>query len=563
MLVALSIRNVVLIERLDLSFGGGLAVMTGETGAGKSILLDALGLAIGSRGDAALIRHGQSQAVVTAEFDAAGNRAASGCLTEHGFAADDRIVLRRVLSADGRNRAFVNDEPASVALLRDLGEALIEIQTQNESFGLLRPAAQRNLLDTFAANNKRLAAVQAAHDAWQDANSALAAARTEIEAARADEDFVRHAVSELQALDPQEGEEAVLADTREVLRHGERIADALAEAGRFLQDDGGVESRIRLAERSLSKVADKAGGRLEAVIDRLAGASEAAAEAAAAVDASTRELSPDPAKLDTIEERLFALRALARKHRIPADDLAALGRDLAARLSELDDEGGRLAGLEQAADEARQTYAIAAQDLSRARQTAATRLDRAVRKELGPLKLGKAKYRTRVESDDQAVGRDGRDRVMFEVATNPGQPFGPLARVASGGELGRIMLALKVALADRADTKTLIFDEADRGVSGATADAVGERLARLATGAQVLAVTHSPQVAARGHSHLRVTKQDTGNGAREALAYVEVLDASGRREEIARLLAGAEITDEARAAAERLIGQAPAGGPGA
>ena len=381
MLVALSIRDVVLIDRLDLSFGGGLSVMTGETGAGKSILLDALGLAVGGRGDAALIRHGQKQAVVTAEFDAAGNRAAGECLSQHGFAPDERIVLRRVLSADGRNRAFVNGEPAGVALLRDLGDVLIEIQTQNESLGLLRPAAQRSLLDSFASNGARLGAVRAAYDSWQDAQTALAAARAEVEAARADEDFVRHAVSELQALDPRESEEASLADTREMLRHDEKIAEALAEAGRFLHDDGGVESRLRLAERSLGKVAEKAAGRLDAAIAGLAATAAEAAEAAAALDGATRELSPDPAKLDAIEERLFALRALARKHRVSVDDLAALGRDLALRLSDLDDKGGRLAGLEGAAEEARQTYAAASQELSRARVSAAARLDRAVRKE--------------------------------------------------------------------------------------------------------------------------------------------------------------------------------------
>jgi DNA repair protein RecN (Recombination protein N) len=560
MLIALSVRDVVLIDCLDLSFGGGLTVMTGETGAGKSILLDALGLAIGGRGDASLIRHGQKQAVVTIEFDAAGNRAAADCLAEHGLTADERIVLRRVLSADGRNRAFVNDEPAGVALLRELGDALIEIQTQNESFGLLRPVAQRGLLDMFSGNGARLGAVQRAYDALQAADTALAGARAEIETARADEDFVRHAVSELQALDPQDGEDASLSGTREMLRHGEKIAEALGEASRLLHDDGGLESRLRLAERSLARVAEKAAGRLDAAIERLAGASAEAAEASAALDATTRELRPDPAKLDAVEERLFALRALARKHRVSVDDLAAFGRDLAARLSELDNKDGHLAGLEQAADEARAAYAKAAQSLSSARRTAAAQLDRAVRKEFVPLKLGKAKYRTDIDTDDQAVGRDGLDRVVFEVATNLGQPFGSLARVASGGELGRIMLALKVALAARSDSKTLIFDEADRGVSGATADAVGERLAGLAAGAQVIAVTHSPQVAARGHHHLRVSKLDGTNGARGAAAHVEVLSPPERREEIARLLAGAKITNEARAAAERLIGQTPAGG---
>lgn len=560
MLVALSIRDIVLIDRLDLSFGEGLCVMTGETGAGKSIFLDALGLAVGGRGDASLIRHGRKQATVTAEFDAAGNRAVRECLSRHGFAAAERIVLRRVLSADGRHRAFVNDEPAAVALLRDLGGALVEIQTQNESFGLLNSAAQRRLLDHFSGNAARLAAVNAAFDGLQDADDALASARADAEKARADEEFLRHSEAELRAFDPQPGEEASLAGTREMLRHGEKIAEALAEASRLVHDDGGLESRLRLAERQLNRVASLAAGRLDAVIDRLAAASAEAAEAAAALDTAMAELVPDPVKLEAIEERLFAMRALARKHRVPVDELPAFGQDLAARLAELDDTSGRLAGLEKAADAAREAYAAAANELSQARVAAAGRLDRAVRKELAPLKLGKAKYRTRVEAGDQAVRRDGFDDVVFEIATNPGQPFGALARVASGGELGRIMLALKVALADRGGAKTLIFDEADRGVSGATADAVGERLARLADGAQVLAVTHSPQVAARGHHHLRVTKDDSHKGARGTVARVDKLTTEERREEIARLLAGAEITNEARAAAERLMERAPAGG---
>jgi DNA repair protein RecN (Recombination protein N) len=557
MLLALSIRDIVLIDRLDLSFHSGLCVMTGETGAGKSILLDALGLALGERGDTGLIRQGCKQALVSAEFDLAGNGNLAAMLEEQALPVDDRVVLRRSLSADGRSRAFINDQPVSAALLRTFGDELAEIQGQREGAGLRQSSTHRTLVDAFGGAQADLAKVGRAYHTRQAAEESLRVGQAEADKVQAEEDYLRFALEEFEGLAPEEGEEAELAQEREMLRHGEQLREALLEATEAINDNGGIESRLHLAGRHVGRAARHAGGRLDEVLAALERASAEAADAIALLDAAIREAAPDPQKLNTVEERLFALRALARKHQTTVDDLPRIWSDIAGKLQGIDEGGARLQDLVVAAEEARAAYDSAAETLTKVRRRAATKLDKAVTRELAPLKLGKARLRTRVDTEG-AGGPEGRDTVLFEAATNEGQAFAPLARVASGGELSRFLLALRVVLAGKGGGKTLIFDEADSGVGGATADAVGERLSQLAAKGQVLAVTHSPQVAARGDHHWRILKADAGNGKRGVLARTEELSPDGRQEEVARMLAGAEITEEARAAARRLIERAPA-----
>ncbi len=556
MLLALSIRDIVLIDRLDLSFHSGLCVMTGETGAGKSILLDALGLALGERGDTGLIRQGCTQALVSAEFDLAGKAPLLAMLEEHALPADDTMVLRRSLSADGRSRAFINDQPVSAGLLRTFGDQLAEIQGQREGAGLRQASTHRALVDAFGGAHGDIAKVGRAYRTRQAAEESLGAAQAEAQKVRAEEDYLRFALEELDRLAPEEGEEAGLAGKREMLRHGEQLKDALLEAAGAINDNGGIESRLHLAGRHVGRAARHAGGRLDEVLAALERASAEAADAVALLDAAIREADPDPQALNTVEERLFALRALARKHQTTVDDLPRIWRDVAGKLQGIDEGGARLRELEAASAAARAAYDSAAEALTKVRRRAAKKLDQAVVRELAPLKLGKARLRTRIDTDG-AGGPEGRDTVLFEVATNEGQAFAALGRVASGGELSRFLLALRVVLAGKGGGKTLIFDEADSGVGGATADAVGERLAQLAAKGQVLAVTHSPQVAARADHHWRIAKTDAGNRKRGVLARVEELSDEGRREEVARMLAGAEITEEARAAARRLIERTP------
>lgn len=553
MLLALSIRDFVLIDKIDLSFQPGLGVMTGETGAGKSILLDALGLALGERGDTGLIRHGRDRAVVSAEFAITGYAGVAAVLADHGFEPGETLVLRRVLSRDGPSRAFLDDQPAGVALLRRVGESLAEIQDQHETHGLLAVANHRALIDTYGGlDSSRLAAVADAYDTRETARQRLADARDTAGRARAEEDYLRHVLDELEALAPETGEEDTLAEARELLRHGEQVAEAVAEALSALNADEGVEARLRLAERHLVRAARHGGGVLGAALEQVERAHIETAEAVDAVATVLGVLEADPRRLDEIEERLFGLRALARKHSCGVDDLPGVWRRTAKAVAHIDNSERELEALAAAADEAARAYDKLASALSQARIKAAVRLDKTVAKELAPLRLGKAEFRTGIASDSATGGRAGIDSVRFEATTNPGQPFAPLHRIASGGELTRFMLALKVVLAG-GEGRTLVFDEADAGVGGATADAVGKRLAQLATSAQVLAVTHSPQVAARAAYHFRIFKAQGSNGAEEIAISVEELSPAERREEIARMLAGAEITDEARAAAERLM----------
>ncbi|WBH17220.1 DNA repair protein RecN [Sphingomonas radiodurans] len=548
MLTALSIRDVVLIEALDLDFGAGLGVLTGETGAGKSILLDALGLALGARGDSGLVRHGAAQASVTATFDPPAGVAA--LLDDNGVEAEsgEPLIVRRVVKADGGSRGFVNNQPASAALLRELGTRLVEIHGQHDDRGLLNPRGHRTLLDTFGRLDT--AAVSDAWRTWRTAQDALAQAREEIETAARDREWLDHAVAELDALAPKVGEEEALAERRRVMQRSEKITDDLNALTDALEGSDGALSRMRQAARILDRISPDH----EALADALAALDRAVIEASTAgerVSEAALALSFDPRALEDDETRLFELRGIARKHRVQPDDLAALADDLRGRRDRLEAGEDGIAALEQRATKARAAYLAAAEHLSAARTAAAARLDAAVAGELPPLKLDSARFRTTVAAlPEEQWGAAGRDRVEFEIATNPGAPFGPLIKIASGGELSRFILALKVALAEEGAAATMIFDEIDRGVGGAVASAIGERLARLAATAQLLVVTHSPQVAARGAAHLLIAKRHDGVVTRTG---VRQLAPDERREEIARMLSGATITDEARAQADRLI----------
>ena len=550
MLTALSIRDVVLIEALDLEFRAGLGVLTGETGAGKSILLDALGLALGARGDSALVRSGAAQAVVTASFDPPADSPALALLADSGIAIEpgEPLVIRRIVKADGGSRGFVNDQPASAGLLRELGGALVEIHGQHDDRGLLDARGHRALLDAFAGADPE--PVAAAWREWRAAEAALAAAEAEQADADRDREWLEHAVAELTALAPEPGEEAELADRRAAMQRGEKIAGELQAIADLLDGSDGGLARLRQAARILERVAaDHA-----ALADALSAIDRAIIEGAQAqekIDEAADALAFDPARLEADEARLFELRGLARKHRVQPDDLPALAEELAARLERIASGAEGIAALAARARAARQAYVAAATVLSRTRAEAAGRLDAAVAGELAPLKLDAARFRTVIEPlPESQWSAAGQDRVAFEIATNPGAPFGPLARIASGGELSRFILALKVALAAEGGAATMIFDEIDRGVGGAVASAIGERLARLAHSAQVLVVTHSPQVAARGRQHLLIAKAHDGVVTRTG---VVALDEAARREEIARMLSGATVTDEARAQAERLL----------
>ncbi len=557
MLTALSIRDVVLIDRLDLTFDKGLCVLTGETGAGKSILLDALGLALGARADSGLVRQGAERgAVASAAFEVDNAHPARAILTEQGLdSGDDTIVLRRTLGADGRSRAFVNDQPVSAGLLREIGQSLVEIQGQFEPRGLIDPATHRALLDAFVGLGARATTVRDAHGAWRAASKARETAAEGASAAERDRDFLEHAVGELDRLAPQAGEEETLAADRTRLMNAERLVEALNAANAELSGAKDIEESLRAASHHLSRVADKAGGALDAAVAALDRAALEAEEAVGELAAAGGKIELDQDGLESVEERLFALRAIARKHQVEVDGLAALREELAGKLALAEDQSGELSRLREAENAARAAFVGSAEALGEARREAAVRLDKAVNAELPPLKLDKARFTTAIEGQDEAAWTaHGIDRVAFLVSTNPGMPEGPLNKIASGGELSRFMLALKVAAAEPSSVPTLIFDEVDANVGGATADAVGERLARLAKGLQVLVITHSPQVAARGDDHIRVEKA-AGNGTRTVTVITRLAPAE-RREEVARMLSGAAITEEARAAADRLIEEA-------
>lgn len=552
MLRTLDIRDMLLIDRLDLAFQPGLNVLTGETGAGKSILLDCLGFVLGWRGRAELVRKGAAQGEVTAVFDLPAGHPATAILSEAGISAGDELILRRVNLPDGRKTAWINDRRASGEVLRAVSATLVELHGQHDDGGLLNPRGHRTLLDAFAAATlagyeDALGAVRSAWSARLRAARDLAQAETRLATVRGEEDFLRHAVAELDALDPAPGEEARLDAERRLMQGAEKIR---ADVARALQALGleGAEGAMRDADRWLQTAAERAEGRLDAPLSALERALIELGEATSGVENALEALSFDPRALETCEERLFALRALSRKHGILADDLPAFAEDLRARLAALDAGAEGMAALQAALSAAEGAYRAAATTLSGLRGQAAGRLDLAMAAELAPLKLERAVFTTRVEPGEP--GAEGSDSVAFLVATNPGAPAGPLDKIASGGELSRFLLALKVVLARGADTLTLIFDEIDRGVGGATADAVGRRLATLSQTAQVLVVTHSPQVAARGSHHFRVAKSveaDMTTSRVSALAPEERID------EIARMISGAEVTEAARAAATDLI----------
>jgi DNA repair protein RecN (Recombination protein N) len=548
MLTGLSIRDVVLIEALDLEFAGGLGVLTGETGAGKSILLDALGLALGARADSGLVRAGSERAQVTASFDAPANVVALLADNDIEIDAGEPLLIRRSVKADGGSKAFINDQPCSAALLRDVGTCLVEIHGQHDDRGLLNPRGHRALLDAFGRCDT--ATVAANFSAWQEAKARLDVAREALENAARDREWLEHAVAELTAFHPQPGEEEHLAGERSDMQKGERIAEDLKAV---LESFDGPKSGIALirgAARKLDRLAD-AHPLLAEALTALDRAVIEASEAEDKLNAAARAVEFEPARLDEIEVRLFELRALARKHNVAPDAIVSLLENLTARLESIQAGGEGLARLEAEVAAKHAAYVQSATALSESRSAAATKLDAAVKAELAPLKLDAAQFQTAVERlvEDRWTAA-GMDRVEFLISTNPGAPFAPLTKIASGGELSRFILALKVALAEEGGAATIIFDEIDRGVGGAVAAAIGERLARLARRTQLLAVTHSPQVAAKGQAHYFIAKSSQGTVTRTG---VTLLDADARRQEIARMLSGAEVTDEARAQAERLL----------
>jgi DNA repair protein RecN (Recombination protein N) len=547
MLRQLVIHDVVLIDRLAIDFEPGLGVLTGETGAGKSILLDALGLAMGNRADAALVRSGQSMASVSAEIELPDDHAALAMLAEQGIAPDvgEPLILRRSLKADGGSRAFAGAASVPASLLRDAAALAIEVHGQHDDRGLLNPRGHRALLDHFGRID--LAPVAAAWAEVERIGAELAAARAIAETAERDRDYLAHAVGELAALDPRPGEETSLAEERAAMQSGAKAAESLDGLDELLGGSEGALAALRLAARRIERgAADH-----PLLAEALASLDRALIEASEAEDRIARAaqaLAFDPARLEAAEARLFDIRALARKHRVEPDALAMLGEDMRAKLQAIAAGGERIAALEAALAAARSAYDAAAGLLRQQRRQAAERLDAKVARELAPLKLDSARFRTALTEAEP--GPKGGDRVEFEVSTNPGAPFGPLTRIASGGELSRFILALKVALAEAGNVRTMIFDEVDRGVGGAVASAIGERLARLAEDAQVLVVTHSPQVAARAAHHYRIEKSHGTDGTRTS---VRKLSPAERCEEIARMLSGAAITDEARAQAARLM----------
>jgi len=551
MLTQLSIRNIVLIEALDLTFTGGLGVLTGETGAGKSILLDALGLVLGNRAETSLVRAGADQASVTASFEFSRlPDPIKSVLADADIEIEpgEGLILRRRIKVDGGSKAFVNDQSVGVALLRALAPSLVELHGQHDDRGLVNPRGHRQLLDLFAGSD--LTGVSTAWKAWRTAEGRLAEARGAIDQAKEDQDLLIAHLAELTELEPQAGEEARLAGARADMQKGERLTDDL-QALRYLWDgsDSPLAS-LRVAARKLDRIAAEH----PLLAEALAALDRAVIEASEAEDklnAAGQALHHDPEALDEAETRLFELRALARKHRCEVDALPELMRTMRDQLDAIEGGEAELDSLEAAAKETHQIYRARAEALHAGRVLAAMRLDDAVAAELAPLKLDAARFKTAVaDLPDERWGAGGMDSVEFLISTNPGADFAPLGKIASGGELSRFILALKVALAEKGGAATVIFDEIDRGVGGAVASAIGDRLARLADGGQLLAVTHSPQVAARGGTHYVIAKSSEGTVTKTSVA---LLDAAGRQEEIARMLSGAEITSEARAQADRLL----------
>ena len=552
MLVQLAIRDIVLIDRLELDFGAGLTVLTGETGAGKSILLDAFSLALGGRGDGGLVRSGQPQGQVVAVFDPPADHPSRQAAAEQELAVDGDLILRRVQMADGRSRAFINDQPVSIQALRAIGRELVEIHGQHDDRALVDPAFHRVLIDAYGGLERLAAKTRSAHADMRRNEKALAEERLAVEAARKEADFLRHAHEELSKLNARSGEEERLATERATMMQAEKVVGDLRDAQESVSGDGSPLSTLSAALRRLDRRAAQAPALIEPSLKALDAALTALDNAQQTIDQALRDAQFDPRALERVEERLFALRAAARKYAAPVDTLPALAEKFAANLAALDASEIRLIALGKANEAAAAHFSACARELSAARKKVAKGLDKAVTAELPPLKLGQAQFSTQIVTDEAQAGAEGADRVEFWVQTNPGARPGPLMKVASGGELSRFMLALKVVLADRGSAPTLVFDEIDSGAGGAAADAIGQRLARLADRVQVLSVTHAPQVAARATTHLRISKDLADKGSRAATRVAPLVD-EHRREEIARMLAGATITDEARAAAASLM----------
>ncbi|MDR6102678.1 DNA repair protein RecN (Recombination protein N) [Agrobacterium larrymoorei] len=553
MLVQLSIRDIVLIERLDLGFEAGLSVLTGETGAGKSILLDSLSLALGGRGDGGLVRHGEDKGQVTATFEVGMDHPARLLLRENGLDDDGDLIFRRVQSADGRTKAYVNDQAVSVQMMRQLGQHLVEIHGQHDDRALVDTNAHRALLDAFAGLSDEVLSVQGLYRTWKDAERGLKVHRAKVEAAAREADYLRSSVEELEALSPRDGEEDELAERRAVMQKSERIAGDIAEASEFLNGNASPVPIIASMMRRLERKSHEAPGLLEDTVQLLDAALDNLSNAQMEVEAALRRTEFDPRELERVEERLFALRAAGRKYSVPVADLPALAERMVTDLADLDAGEEKLAKLEAQLGVVKADFDRAALSLSDKRRNAAAALSEAVMAELPALKLERARFTVEVTSDPSSATADGIDVVEFHVQTNPGTRPGPIMKVASGGELSRFLLALKVALADRGSAPTLVFDEIDTGVGGAVADAIGQRLKRLSKTVQVLSVTHAPQVAARASTHLLIAKGPAGDGTERIATRVATMQPEHRTEEIARMLAGASVTDEARAAAARLL----------
>ena len=553
MIVSLTIKDIVLIDRLQMDFEDGLCVLSGETGAGKSILLSGIGLAIGSRGGKELIRYGKDQGTVSAEFIIPDGHKVWNILDQQGLEYEGgQIILRRLITKDGRGRAFVNDQSVSVALLRNIGETLVEIHGQHDERGLLNPSGHRDLLDEFGNYQDLLRHVQSSFQSFCELNEALSYEQNKLELARQDEDYIRHNMEELELLNPSIGEEEKLATERTRMMQGENLTEGLSEILKKLLNDKGVDTALRTTLRKIERISAQAPGILDDVSAKLDRAADETSEAISGLEDVIRNLEFNPYDLENTEERLFALRAAARKHSCQVDTLVQVKQQFEEKISALNYGDEEVRRLTKEVAIAQKTFKDNVGKLSLEREKVAKELDQAVNEELPALKMEKAEFKTFLSSlDVENWNGDGAERVDFRVSTNPGAPFGGLIKIASGGELSRFILALKVVLARKTSVATLIFDEIDQGVGGAVANAVGQRLADLAKKAQILVITHSPQVAARGTSHWLINK--TSSEQEGVVTAVTALADEHRREEIARMLAGAEVTNEARAAADNLL----------
>lgn len=553
MLIQLSIRDIVLIERLDLAFETGLSVLTGETGAGKSILLDSLSLALGGRGDGGLVRHGEDKGQVTAVFDVGLDHGARKLLRENGIDDEGDLIFRRQQSSDGRTKAYVNDQPISVQLMRQAGQMLVEIHGQHDDRALVDTNAHRTLLDAFAGISEDVQGVATLYRQWRDSERTLKKHSEKVEVAAREADYLRSSVEELEKLSPRDGEEDELADRRQKMMKAERIAGDIAEASEFLNGNASPVPHIASLVRRLERKSHEAPGLLEDTVALLDAALDQLSNAQMEVEAALRKTEYDPKELERVEERLFALRAASRKYSVPVTELPALAVRMINDLADLDAGEERLSKLEAEVGVAKANYDAAARSLSEKRHHAGDALAQAVMAELPALKLERARFMVEITTDAEEATAEGIDVVEFHVQTNPGTRPGSIMKVASGGELSRFLLALKVALADRGSAPTLVFDEIDTGVGGAVADAIGQRLKRLSERVQVLSVTHAPQVAARAATHLLISKGPSGEGSDKIATRVATMAQKDRTEEIARMLAGASVTEEARAAAARLL----------